>query len=122
MEEFKMGGLITQIGKVESGTSKAGKDWKKTSVVIDNGSDFNNIVCFTVFGEEKVDNLIKYNKVGTKVEISFNVSSREYEGKYYSDISAWKIMTIKDVEQSKTNNQTPELSEHSEHSDDDLPF
>ena len=113
MSDFKMKGTITKIGDVQEGTSKAGKAWKKTNVVIDNGAEWGNVVSFTVFGDEKVENLLKYNKVGQEVEISFNVSSKEYEGKFYSDISAWKIFGVK---------KEGAVAEPAPSEDDDLPF
>jgi hypothetical protein len=31
---------------------------------------------------------------GQEVEVAFNVSSREFNGKYYHNLDAWKINTI----------------------------
>lgn len=91
MSDLKMNGKITNILEVEKGTSKAGKDWQKLSFVIDNGDTYNPTVCFSIFGSEKVENFNKYNKVGDDVEVSFNVSSREFSGKYYHNLDAWKV-------------------------------
>ena len=95
MSDLKVTGKITSILDVETGTSKAGKEWQKINFVIDTGADFNNIVCFQIFGEEKVENFTKYNKVGSEVDVSFNVSSREYKGKYYHNLDAWKVLKQK---------------------------
>ena len=43
-------GKVSQILNVESGTSKAGKDWKKQSFVVDTAAQFNPLVCFSLFG------------------------------------------------------------------------
>ena len=43
-----------------------------------------------VWGEDKVRDLEKY-QVGDKVKISFNLSSREYNGRWYTDVRAWRI-------------------------------
>ncbi len=91
MSELKITGKITSIADVENGTSKAGKDWQKQTFVIDTGEKFNNIICFQVFGADKCEALTKYNKVGDVVNVSFNVSSREYNGKYYHNLDAWMI-------------------------------
>ena len=48
-------GRITQILDVESGTSKAGKEWKKQAFVVDTGAQYNPLVCFSLFGEEKIN-------------------------------------------------------------------
>ena len=41
--------------------------------------------------QDKVDDFIKYNKVGASVDVSFNVRGNEYNGKYYVSLSAWKV-------------------------------
>ena len=47
-------GNITKKLEVESGTSKAGKEWKKQSFIIDTGSQYNPEICFQLFGEDKI--------------------------------------------------------------------
>ncbi len=41
--------------------------------------------------QDKVDDFIKYNKVGKAVDVSFNVRGNEYKGKYYVSLTAWKV-------------------------------
>ena len=112
-EELKINGKIVKILEAESGTSKAGKSWIKQNFVIDTGAKYNPEVCFEVFGQEKVENLQKYNKVGQDVEVSFNISSREYNGKYFHNLAAWKIWAGGKKEEPKA--QVEEV-------EDDLPF
>ena len=116
MSDLKVSGKITSILDVETGTSKAGKEWQKINFVIDTGADFNNIVCFQIFGEEKVENFLKYNKVGSEVDVSFNVSSREFKGKYYHNLDAWKVF------KAEAETSTPEKAEVAMEAADDLPF
>jgi len=98
MNELKLTGKIVEILPQESGTSKAGKDWVKQSFVIDLETEFNNLVAFGLFGAEKVENFNKFNKVGQKVDVSFNVSCREHNGKYYTNLDAWKVFAAKELE------------------------
>ena len=93
---MKITGKITKILEKESGTSKLGKDWVKQTFIIDTGEKFNNIAAFEVFGSEKVENLNKYNKVGDDVEIDFNISCNEWNGKYFTTLQAWKIFKAKE--------------------------
>ena len=41
--------------------------------------------------QDKVDDFLKYNKVGKAVDVSFNVRGNEYKGKYYVSLAAWKV-------------------------------
>ena len=95
-------GVIKQILDVEQGTSKAGKEWKKLNFVLESkDGEYTNTICFDVFGEEKVDNFVKFNNVGDNVTVSFNVSSREYNEKWYTQTSAW--MVKKNTSETETN-------------------
>jgi hypothetical protein len=106
-------GKLTKVLDVESGTSKAGKEWKKQNFVIDTGDQYNPEVCFQLFGDEKLENFAKYNKLGDEVSVAFNVSSREYNGKYFHNLDAWK------VQKATANQETPVAQEKVE---DGLPF
>jgi len=85
-------GRITKKLAVESGISKAGKSWQKQSFVIDTGAEYNPEVCFQAFGD-KAEMLNNFEE-GQEVSVAFNVSSREYNGKYYHNIDAWKIESL----------------------------
>ena len=80
-------GKLKTILPLESGTSKAGKEWQKQSIVIDTGDEFNNLVAVSAFG----DKVQKMNKLeeGMTVAILCNVYSREYKGKYYHNIDGY---------------------------------
>src|SRR5690554_4894763 len=109
-------GKIKQILPVESGTSKSGKEWKKQSFVIDTGDQYNPDVCFSCFGDEKIG-MLSSVKQGEQVEVSFNISSREFKGKWYHNIDAWRVQ--------KLSESTPEKPEHISdlpEGNDDLPF
>ncbi len=84
-------GVIEKVLDKQSGTSKAGKDWTTQDFILKTDSEYNNLYCFALFGAEKIENFEKYNKVGQSVSVEFNVNCREYQGKYYTNLSAWKI-------------------------------
>lgn len=90
MSELKVKGTISQILEVEKGTAKSGKEWQKQSFIIDTGAKYNPEICFSVFGDEKVDMLSSFSE-GQEVEVKFNASSREYNGKYYHNLDAWHL-------------------------------
>ena len=105
-------GTIKQVLDIEQGTSKAGKEWKKLNFILESkDGDYTNTICFDVFGEEKVDNFVKFNNVGDNVTVSFNVSSREHNGRWYTQTSAWMV---------KKNTSESKLEE--EKDVDSLPF
>lgn len=101
------GKLVKKL-EVESGISKSEKVWKKQTVVIDTGAEYNPEIAITAFGDEKLRDLDKLS-VGDSVLIKCNVSSREYNGRYFHNIDGyWFTKNTKEA-------NTPVES-------DDLPF
>jgi hypothetical protein len=108
-------GKITNILPIQSGTSKSGNEWKKQDFVIETDGQYPKQVCFTKWGGE-----IDY-KIGQIVTVSFDLESREYQGKYFTDAKAWKIEA--DEAQGVTTAQVKEVLGGVPESDsDDLPF
>ena len=87
---LELEGRIVRKLNVQSGTSARGA-WSKQEFIFEyQEGNFPSQVCFNVWGDDKVRELEKY-QVGDKVKVSFNLSAREYNGRWYNDIRAWKI-------------------------------
>lgn len=81
---------ITRKLPVTQGTSARGP-WQKQEFIVEyQDGNYPNQVCMNVWGEDKVNDLNRFN-VGDKVRIQFNLSSREFNGRWYNDIRAWRI-------------------------------
>jgi len=122
-------GTLQQILKMESGVSKAGKEWKKQDFVVVTNEQFPKTVCFTLFGEKV--SLINGIKEGLGIEVYFNLESREFNGKWYHNINAWKIDVDTNQAQQSTSTSGSGLLPPTEHAtqgineqpdDSDLPF
>ncbi len=72
-----------------TGTSAKGA-WRKQDVVFELPSEFSRKICVTFFGDRAED--AASLKEGDAVTVSVNVESREYNGKWYTDVKAWKIV------------------------------
>ena len=91
MSEFKVTGKVDKILPVVTGTTKLGAEWQKLEFVIKTDDEYNNVYCFEIFGNEKVDNFKKFTKLHDMVDVKFNVKCNEWQGKYYSSLAAWSI-------------------------------
>lgn len=127
MSELSVQGTIEKVLALESGQTKDGKDWQKQNFIVANNEGYNDqkqIFCFEIFGEEKVGNFNKYNKVGDVVKVDFNISTNEWKDKYYTSLQAWKVFK---AEQTGTAPQAPQMpnlppATLNEEEPDDLPF
>lgn len=86
------------IGKIilaleeTSGVSKAGKPWKKREYVMETtGGNFPQKIHFNFFGD-RADQYILHP--GQEIKLSFDINSREFNGRWYTDISAWKAEDV----------------------------
>ena len=113
---MKVTGTITKVMPIQEGVSKADKPWKKLSFVLTTTEEYNNLYCFDVFGEEKVENFTKYNKEGDLVDVDFNVKTNEWKDKYFTSLDAWKIF------KSDGETKAPEAPANNSAESDDLPF
>lgn len=82
-------GTIIKILNAESGVSRAGKEWKKQEFVVETQEQFPKKVCFTLFNDKL--SLIDTIREGDEVDVAFNLESREYNGRWFHNINAWKI-------------------------------
>jgi hypothetical protein len=116
-------GKIIQIMPATKGVSKAGKEWTKQEFVLETMDQFPRKVMMSVMGD-KVSELSKYS-VGNEVKASLNIESREWNGKWYTDVRAWKIEGSQGQAQQAAENFYPD-TEPSFQADssatDDLPF
>jgi hypothetical protein len=72
----------------QSGQGKNGS-WIKQEFIVETEEQFPRKICFSAWGDKvpEVKNLSK----GEEIIVSFNVESREFNNKWYTDLRAWKI-------------------------------
>ena len=81
-------GRIIHVLPLQEGVSKAGNPWKKQEYVLETEEQYPRKVCFNLFGD-KVDQYPA--AIGEDVVVSFDLESREFNGRWYTDVRAWKI-------------------------------
>lgn len=125
MDSLVVKGIVTSASAVESGTSTSGKEWKrKTVVVTESEGQYPKSVAFTLMKPELVD--IRFSK-NEPVTIHGNVESKEYNGKWFTNVTAWKVEKEHDSpapQQSAPVQQAPQRSQPVQTQDDsdNLPF
>ena len=72
-----------------SGTSKTGNPWNKQEYVLETIETYPKKVHFDFFGERA--NQYPLNE-GDTITLSFDIESREYQGRWYTSIRGWKAV------------------------------
>ena len=75
---------------VKSGVSKkTGEQWQSREYVIETQEQYPKKICFEVFGTDKLKEFnIRNNDL---IKVHFDITAREYNGKWYNTIRAWKV-------------------------------
>ncbi len=85
-------GILKEFLPQQTGEKKDGSgQWVKQCFLVQTDAQYNNLYCFEVFGDEKVQNLNKFQKQGDNITVEFNVNTNEYKESYYTTLNAWKI-------------------------------
>jgi Domain of unknown function (DUF3127) len=80
-------GTVVNLLPLQSGQGKNGV-WKKQEFILETPGQYPKKVCLSLWGE-KADE-IKIS-TGDKITASINIESREYNGRWYTDVRAWKV-------------------------------
>ena len=85
---MNISGKVVQVLPIQTGTSKAGNPWQRQEFILDQGGQYPRKVCISLFG----DNVAKIPQVGQEVMVSVDIDSREFNGRWYTEIKAWNIV------------------------------
>lgn len=80
---------IIQVLPAQEGVGKNGNPWKMQGYVGETQSEYPKKVYFEVFGEERIEK--NPCDIDDMVKVSFDIESREFNGRWYTSIRAWKI-------------------------------
>ena len=108
---------LVQLLAVQSGTGKNGQ-WKKQDIIVETEGTYPKKVCISVWGD-KMD--LSQWQPGNMLKIDFDVESREFNGRWYTDIKAWKIESAGTGSQSPIDNPATAIIDPLP-MEDDLPF
>ena len=82
-------GKIIAVLPLQGGVSKAGNEWKKQEYVLETHDQYPKKVCFQLFGADRIAQAAI--QPGEELTVSFDIDSREYQGRWYTSINAWKV-------------------------------
>ncbi|MBL7812845.1 MAG: DUF3127 domain-containing protein [Bacteroidetes bacterium] len=81
-------GKVIQILPKQTGQGKNGT-WEKQDYVIETEGRYPKKLCFNLWG----DKINSFNlKDGDQIQVKFDLESREYNGRWYTEVRAWDIV------------------------------
>lgn len=110
----EINGKVIAVLPIATGEGKNGT-WKSQDYVLETGGQYPKKVCFNLFGD-KIDQFPI--AIDETVNVSFDIESREYNGRWFTTIRAWKVEKEDGVGQASVASGVP----ISAASGSDLPF
>ena len=110
-------GLLIQKLPVQSGTSQKG-EWQSQDIIIETVETYPKKIALNFYGD-KIKEIEELN-IHDSVTVTGNVESREYNGKWYTKVSAWKVVVNKKADPQPEPEYYP--NEFDDGSDDNMPF
>ena len=82
-------GKIIQVLPLQEGVGRNGNPWKLQGYVLETIENYPRKVHFEVFGEDRIKN--NPCDMDQIVTVSYDIESREFNGRWYTSVRAWKI-------------------------------
>lgn len=84
---MQLTGKLVQLLPVQTGQGKNGT-WKKQEFILETEGTYPKKVCIAVWGDKADEKALQ---VGNTLKVDFDVESREFNGRWYTDVKAWKV-------------------------------
>ncbi len=86
---MELAGKVIAVLEPRGGVSKTGNEWKVQEYVIETHDQYPRRMCFDVFGADKIQ---QFNiQMGEELNVSFDIDAREWNGRWFNSIRAWKV-------------------------------
>jgi hypothetical protein len=117
---MEVSGKIIDILPEKSGQSANGT-WRKQEYILETGGQYPKKVCFMAWGD-KIDQF--EIKQGDNVTVSVDLESREFNGRWYTDVKAWKVSRDGRTEYESASQSQGNSAAHGSQNpyDDEIPF
>lgn len=113
---------LLQLLPLQTGTGKNG-EWRKQEFIVETiGSNYPKKICISAWGDKINTDVLKE---GNELNISFDVESREFNNRWYTDVKAWKIELASGASAPSSAQSQPEPAFEAAPpagAEDDLPF
>ena len=113
---------LIQLLPLQTGVSKNG-EWKKQDIVVETESQYPKKICVSIWGDKINESHLK---IGNPLTIHYELESREFNNKWYTDVKAWKIEATNTatIQAPETENYIEPQSHFQlqEEEEEDLPF
>ncbi|MFZ1702797.1 MAG: DUF3127 domain-containing protein [Saprospiraceae bacterium] len=81
---------LIQTLPLQTGQGKNG-EWRKQDIIVETSDQYPKKICFSVWGNKINQEQLK---IGNELQVDFDIESKEYNGKWFTEAKAWKISAV----------------------------
>lgn len=120
---MELTGKLIQVLPLQSGVGRNGKEWKNQPFIIETEGQYPKKIALLAWGQtvDVVQNLA----IGTQIKCTIDIESREFNGKWYTDVKAFRVDRVggEPAPQQPAYTAPPAgLADNISEPPDDLPF
>ena len=109
---------LTQILLLQTGTGKNG-EWKKQDIIVETDGQYPKKICVSVWGDKINESQLQ---IGNQLKIEYDLESREFNNRWYTDVKAFKIELVGSQDESSVEKHIVNATEFPSDDNDVLPF
>ena len=120
---MEINGKIIELLPEQSGESAKGP-WRKQEYILETEGQYPKKVCFMAWSDKIDEFAIKERE---SLVVSVDLESREYNGRWYTDVKAWKVSRLSvDADSSQSfgsqDSNAPPITDVTAFDNTDMPF
>lgn len=115
---MEISGRLINILPLQSGTGRNG-EWKKQEVIIETLEQYPKKICIALWNDKI--NAVQFS-ICSDYNFAINVESREYNGKWYTEVRAYRVSQNGSYRQANVTSETSTGHQDDYFVDDGLPF
>jgi hypothetical protein len=109
---------IVRILPLQTGNGRSG-EWRKQDIIVETIGQYLKTICISIWGDKiKEEQLI----IGIILKVDLEIESREYNGRWYTDVKAWRIDSDLSEISSNPISNSNSIEDNLIDSDDIVPF
>jgi len=78
---------LIEVLAIQNGQGKNG-EWRKQDIIVETEGQYLKKICISLWGDKISDTNLQ---IGNYYKYDIDIESREYSGRWYTDVKTWRI-------------------------------
>ena len=109
---------LIEVLTIQNGQGKNG-EWRKQDIIVETEGQYPKKICISLWGDKISDTNLK---IGNYYKYDIDIESREYSGRWYTDVKTWRIELLYSENQNSEAPKPPAPLDMESEDDSGLPF